>query len=404
MKQIVIIGGGQAGHSAAARLRSSGFDGRVVLVCGENELPYQRPPLSKKYLLGEFERERLLLRPRLFYEENEIELVLGNHCTGIDHDARVVELDSGRLEYDDLVLATGSVPRNIPDRLGGALAGVHTVRTVSDIDRISEELLDGMNVLVVGGGYIGLETAATCAQRGCRVTVVEMAERILQRVAAPETSRFIRELHTARDVRVMEATALAGLIADDEGRVCAAELLDAGKTDADLAIIGIGIEPSTSLAAAAGLEIDNGIRTDEFGRTSVDGIWAAGDCASFPMGARRIRLESVQNAIDQAELVSDNILGSDRKYSPVPWFWSDQFDARLQIAGLGTGYDRIVSRQAEGSVAVSYWYFSGETLLAVDAINDSRSYMIGKRLLEMGKTADPAVLADTSSNLKLLLR
>ena len=217
MKQIVIIGGGQAGHSAAARLRSSGFDGRVMLVCGENELPYQRPPLSKKYLLGEFERERLLLRPRLFYEENEIELVLGNPCTGIDHDARVVELDSGGLEYDDLVLATGSVPRNIPDRLGGALAGVHTVRAISDIDRISGELLDGMNVLVVGGGYIGLETAATCAQRGCRVTVVEMAERILQRVAAPETSRYIRELHTARDVRIMEATALAGLVADDEG-------------------------------------------------------------------------------------------------------------------------------------------------------------------------------------------
>ncbi len=403
MKRIVIVGGGQAGHSAAAKLRSSGFDGRISLVCEENELPYQRPPLSKKYLLGEFERERLPLRPREFYTDNDIELMLDERCNAVDPAKRTVELSSGPLEYDELVLATGSAPRNLPEQIGGSLEGVHTVRTVADIDGMRKELGGGMSVLVVGGGYIGLETAASCAALGCDVTVVEMADRILQRVAAPQTSDHFRDLHSGKGVRILEATALKRLVAES-GKVAAAELEGTGTVEADMAVVGIGILPSASLADAAGLKTDNGIWTDAFGRTSADGIWAAGDCASFPHGGRRIRLESVQNAIDQAELVAENILGAGREYKPVPWFWSDQFDARLQIAGLGTGYDRIVTRHAVGADAVSFWYFSGESLLAVDAINDSRSYMVGKRLLESGKTADPDILADPSSNLKRLLR
>lgn len=403
MKRIVIVGGGQAGHSAAAKLRSSGFDGRISLVCDENELPYQRPPLSKKYLLGEFERERLPLRPREFYTENDIELILGEPCSAVDPAKRIIELNSGSLEYDELVLATGSAPRNLPEQVGGCLEGIHTVRTVADIDGMRQELDGGMSVLVVGGGYIGLETAASCSALGCEVTVVEMADRILQRVAAPETSDHFRELHSGKGVRILEATALKRLVADS-GKVAAAELDGAGTIKADMAIVGIGILPSASLAQAAGLKTDNGIWTDAFGRTSAEGIWAAGDCASFPYGGRRIRLESVQNAIDQAELVAGNILGAEREYDPVPWFWSDQFDAKLQIAGLGTGYDRIVSRRALGTDSASFWYFAGSSLLAVDAINDSRSYMVGKRLLETGKTADPEILADPSSNLKRLLR
>ncbi len=404
MKRILVVGGGQAGHSVAAKLRSCGFDGRIVLICGEDELPYQRPPLSKKYLLGEFERERLNLRPRDYYSDNGIELMLGERCNGIDPNGRKIELDSGMLNYDELVLATGSTPRNLPEQAGGLLDGVHTVRTVADIDGMRAELTAGMNVLVVGGGYIGLETAATCATKGCNVTIVEVADRILQRVAAPETSNYFRALHSDRGVRVLEGTALARLLAGTGGRVAAAELKGAGRIDADLAVVGIGILPSTELAEAAGLEIDNGIRVDAYGRTSADGVWAAGDCASFPLGGKRIRLESVQNAIDQAEIVAENILGAKREYVPVPWFWSDQFDTKLQIAGLGTGYDRIISRRIEGAAAASFWYFAGDSLLAVDAINDSRSYMVGKRLLETGKAANTEVLADPSANLKLLIR
>ena len=404
MKNIVVVGGGQAGHSAAARLRSGGFDGRITLVCSEPTLPYQRPPLSKKYLTGEFEPDRLLLRPRMFYDDNSIEVRLGETCRRIDPKSRTVELDSGNLEYDHLVLATGSTPIRLPDDLGGSLDGVHTVRSIADIDRIRADLSAGLKILVVGGGYIGLETAASCSQLGCNITVVELADRILQRVAAPETSDYFRSLHADRGVDVLESTALDRLAAGSNGLVAKAVLKDREPMDIDMAILGIGIRPDTRLAEAAGLAIDNGIRTDRFGRTSSENIWAAGDCSSFPFGERRIRLESVQNAIDQAELVADNILGGGREYAPVPWFWSDQFDAKLQIAGLGTGYDRIVTRQGQDPTAASFWYFAGPRLLAVDAINDSRSYMIGKRLLENGKTAEPEILSDPSSNLKALLR
>ena len=403
-KKIVIIGGGQAGYSVAARLRADGFDGRVTLVCAERELPYQRPPLSKKYLLGELEPERLYLRPRQFYDENEIELLAGCRCVSIDPDRRRAGLDGTDLDYDDLVIATGASPRPLPDQLGGGLPGVHTVRTIEDIDSMAGELTDGMNILVVGGGYIGLETAASLASRGCSVVVVEMADRILQRVAAPETSDYFRELHGSHGVRILESTSLARLLAGPDGRVSGALLQDGSALDVDLAVIGIGIAPTTGLAASAGLETDNGISTDALGRTSAPGIWAAGDCASFPLGDRRIRLESVQNAIDQAELVAANIMGAEREYAPVPWFWSDQFAAKLQIAGLGTGHDRIITRRQQGSDAASFWYFAGDELLAVDAINDSRSYMVGKRLLETGKSAEPAVIADSSTNLKSLLR
>ncbi|MCY3877568.1 MAG: FAD-dependent oxidoreductase [Rhodobacteraceae bacterium] len=404
MAQIAVIGGGQAGYSVVAKLRGLGFDGTISLICGEDELPYQRPPLSKKYLLGEYERERLYLRQASFYEENDIRLRCGTPCREIDTAARRLHVGDDEIPYDSLVIATGSEPRVLPASVGGDLRGVHTVRTIADIDRIASEVEDSGQAVVVGGGYIGLEAASALVTKGLPVTIIEMAERILQRVAAAETSNHLRQLHLDHGAAVLEATQLRQLQADADGHVAAAILADGRCIEADLVIVGVGIQPVTDLAQMAGIVIDNGIRTDAACRTSDASVWAAGDCASFPWRGRRIRLESVQNAIDQAEHAAAAILGSEEAYEPTPWFWSDQYSAKLQIAGLGTGYDRIVRRSGSAADSVSYWYFHGSELLAVDAVNDSRSYMIGKRLLESGKSADPAAVADPEINLKSLLK
>jgi len=250
-------------------------------------------------------------------------------------------------------------------------------------------------------GYIGLEAAAVAASKGVQVTLVEMADRILQRVAAPQTSDYFRALHTANGVDIREGVGLDHLIGTD-GRVTAAQLTDGSTLDIDFAVVGVGITPASELAEAAGLDIENGIRVNEFGQTSDPAIWSAGDCASFPYKSGRIRLESVQNAIDQAENVALNIMGQNVTYVPMPWFWSDQYDTKLQIAGLNTGYDTVVSRG--NADAPSFWYYRDGALLAVDAINDSRSYMVGKRLIEMGKSPDPAVIGDPDTDLKALLK
>ncbi len=304
-------------------------------------------------------------------------------------------------------MTTWCLPRarfrgGLPAAVGGDLAGVYTVRTLADVDAEAPEFLPGRRLVIVGGGYIGLEAAAVAAKLGLEVTVLEMAGRILQRVAAPETSDYVRALHQAHGVTILEGTGLDRLVGAG-GHVVAAKLSDGREIPVDFVIVGIGILPATDLAEAAGLAIENGIRTDARGRTSDPHIWAAGDCASFPWQGGRLRLESVQNAIDQAEVVADNILGAERDYVPLPWFWSDQYDCKLQIAGLNTGYDRIVTRGPEG-IAVSFWYFRGDQLLAVDAMNDPRAYMVGKRLLETGRTADPEALRDPATNLKALLK
>jgi 3-phenylpropionate/trans-cinnamate dioxygenase ferredoxin reductase subunit len=251
----------------------------------------------------------------------------------------------------------------------------------------------------VGGGYIGLEAAAVAAARGMQVVLVEMADRILQRVAAPETSAYFRALHARHGVDIREGVGLERLLG--EGRVSGARLTDGSEMAADMVIAGIGIAPDTGLAEAAGLDIDNGIAVDAQGRTSDPAIWAAGDCASFPHEGGRLRLESVPNAIDMADCVAGNILGRAQDYVPKPWFWSDQYDVKLQIAGLGAGHDRIVTR--DGGAAVSFWYYRGERLLAVDAMNDPRAYMVAKRLIEAGRSADPAVVADAGADLRALL-
>jgi 3-phenylpropionate/trans-cinnamate dioxygenase ferredoxin reductase subunit len=401
MAGIVIIGAGQAGASLAARLRNQGYEGAITMIGDEPAPPYQRPPLSKDYLLGEMELDRLFLRAPGFWQEHGVTLRLGQPVTAIDPARRLVTLGAETIGYDNLALTTGSSPRRLPDAIGGNLGGVYTVRTLADVDAMEPEFREGRRLLIIGGGYIGLEAAAVAAKLGLSVTLVEMAPRILQRVAAPETSDFFRKTHQGHGVTILEGTGLDRLLG--EGRVRAARLSDGREIPVDFVIVGVGITPNTALAEAAGLAIENGIRTDEHGRTSDPHIWAAGDCASFPQGPDcRLRLESVGNAIDQAELVADNLMGAGKPYVAQPWFWSDQYEVKLQIAGLNTGYDRIVTRQ-DGD-GISFWYYAGDRLLAVDAMNDARAYMIGKRLIEMGRSPEPAVIAEPGTNLKALLK
>ena len=401
MTHVVVIGAGQAGAAVVARLRAGGHQGEVTLIGAEPQPPYQRPPLSKAYLMGEMEAERLWLRGAEFYADQGIDLRLGQAVTGIDPAAQTVQIGAESVAYDELVLTTGSSPRRLPAALGGDLQGVYTVRTLADVDAMKAEFVAGRRLVIVGGGYIGLEAAAVARKLGLDVTVLEMAPRILQRVASSETSDYVRALHQAHGVTILESTGLQRLLG--EGRVTGALLADGREIAADFVIVGVGIMPVTGLAEAAGITLENGIRTDAMGRTDVAHIWAAGDCASFPWAGGRLRLESVGNAIEQAEAVADNIMGAGVPYVAHPWFWSDQYDTKLQIAGLNTGYDRIVTRGPEAE-AVSFWYYRGDTLLAVDAMNDPRAYMVGKRLIEMGKSPDPATVADPATVLKALLK
>ena len=380
--RIVIVGAGQAGAQMAAALRAEGHGGEIVLLGREPEPPYQRPPLSKAYLLGEMTRERLHLRPPRWYAEQGIELRLGAPVTAISPSERTVTAGGEALAWDRLALTTGADPVRLPERRTAGLSGVHVVRTLADVDALAPEVAPGRRLLIVGGGYIGLEAAAVAAARGMRVTVAELRHRILQRVAAEETSDWFRALHRARGVEVLEGVGLDTLLG--RGRVAGARLTDGREIAVDVVVAGVGIAPATALAEAAGIAYDGGIAVDEMGQTSARGVWAAGDCASLPRDGGRIRLESVQNAIDGAEAVARNMLGAETPYEPRPWFWSDQYDVKLQIAGLSGGHDRVAVR-ASGT-GRSHWYYRGERLIAVDAMNAPRDYMVGKRLIEAGRS------------------
>ncbi len=399
MRHVVVVGAGQAGFSFVSRLRNLGFDGLITLVGGEPVPPYQRPPLSKKYLLGEMSLERLYFRPLKFYEEQNINLRLGEDVTAVNALKKIINIGEEIISYDELVFTTGSNPRYLPAELGGELDGVYVIRNLSDVDNIVKEFKIDKHVLIIGGGYIGLEAASVAAKLGLQVTLVEMAERILQRVASKETSDYFRNLHKSHGVNIREKIGVRKLIGSD--RVEMIELTDGTNLKVDFVIAGVGITPSTELAEMAGCDIDNGIKTDALGRTSVNSIWAAGDCSSFPYKAGRIRLESVPNAIDQSEILAENIIGGNVEYVAKPWFWSDQFDVKLQIAGLNTGFDDVVTRKTGSSV--SFWYYNGPNLLAVDAMNDPRAYMIGKRLIEAGRSPTKSLIKDTSLDLKSLL-
>ena len=400
MDHIAILGAGQAGSSLAAKLRGLGFGGRITLIGEEDALPYQRPPLSKKYLMKEMSLEQLHLRPERFYADNDIALLLGRKASAIDPAARQIRFGEEVLAYDQLAITTGAAPRPLPSAQGGGMAGVYTVRNLADVARMAPEFRAGRRVLVVGGGYIGLEAAAVAARLGLKVTLIEAAGRILQRVAAPDTSDYFRRLHADNGVEILEGIGLGGL---EPGEPITATLSDGSRRAVDFVIVGIGVTANDGLAAAAGLACDGGILVDISGRTSDPAIWAAGDCTRLPYRGAMIRLESVQNAIDQAEAVAANMLGANADYIPKPWFWSDQYDVKLQIAGLNSQFDRVVVRPGANEKACSHWYFRDGALLAVDAMNEPRSYMVGKRLIETGRSPLPEQVADAGFDLKSLL-
>ncbi|WP_283176424.1 FAD-dependent oxidoreductase [Gemmobacter sp. 24YEA27] len=396
--RVVIVGAGQAGAALAAKLRSLGADGPITMIGDESAPPYQRPPLSKAYLMGEMEQERLWLRGPEFWQENNIRLHLGAPVTAIDRAAKTVTVGAETIPYDQLALTTGSSPRRLPAAIGGDLDGVFTVRNLRDVDRMRAEFTAGRSLVVIGGGYIGLEAAAVAKKLGLTVTLIEAAPRILGRVAAAETADFVRKTHSGQGVTILEETALDRILGDRA--VTGVLLKDGREIAADFVVVGVGVSPGAELAEASGIALDNGIATDEFGRTSDPAIWAAGDCASFPWRGGRIRLESVGNAIDQGEIVAENMLGAAKAYQAKPWFWSDQYDLKLQIAGLNIGYDRVITREIGG---ISHWYYRGDDLLAVDAMSDARAYMVGKRLIESGKSPAPEVIT-TAPDLKALLK
>ena len=400
---IVILGAGQAGAALAAKLRALGYSGDLIVIGEEPVPPYQRPPLSKKYVSGELEVDRLLIRPRDWYAEQRVELRLGQRVVALStKEHEITFADGSRQRYSRLALTTGARPRGLPSEIGGALPGVVTIRNLADADAIAPELRFGRHLVVVGGGYIGLEAAAVAAAKGMQVTVLEAAERILQRVAAVETSAFFRELHQKHGVSVRETASLA-LLEESNGRVSAVRLKDGTVLPADLVIVGIGVLPNDDLARAAALAVENGIAVDAQGRSSDPDIFAAGDCASFPWRGIRTRLESVQNAIEQAEHAAAAMLGASELYDPTPWFWSDQYDVKLQIAGLNRGYDRVVTRAGKRPGSHSVWYYRDETLIAVDAMNDALAYAFGKKALEAGKSISPAIAADPTADLKAAL-
>ncbi|MDQ7251247.1 NAD(P)/FAD-dependent oxidoreductase [Dongia sedimenti] len=400
---IVIVGAGQAGVALAAKLRALGHAGRLILIGDEKVPPYQRPPLSKKYVSGELDVERLLIRPRDWYAEQNVELRLEERVVALwPREHELTLSDGARLRYRRLALTSGARPRTLPAEIGGALPGVVTIRGLADADAIIPQLKPGMRLVVVGGGYIGLEAAAVTAAKGMQVTVIEAAERILQRVAAAETSAYFRELHRCHGVTIREAAGLERTEGVD-GRVASVLLKDGTVLPADLVIVGIGVLPNDDLARAAGLAVENGISVDESGRTSDPDIFAAGDCASFPWQGVRTRLESVQNAIEQAEHAAAAMLGAAAPYNPVPWFWSDQYDVKLQIAGLNRGYDQVVVRPGKRPGSQSVWYYRQGVLIAVDAMNDALAYAFGKKALEGGKTIAPAIAADPTADLKAAL-
>lgn len=400
--RLVVVGGGQAAFALAAKLRALKDTRPITIISDEASPPYQRPPLSKKYLLGEADLGRLHFRPETWYPEHDVELRLSNAVTSIDRAAKTVTLaDGSSLSYAYLALATGATPRRLPAEIGGGLKGVYTVRDYLDADRLGLEMTEGRRALIVGGGYIGLEAAAVARGRGLHVTVIEMADRILQRVASPATATILKAIHIARGVDIREKTGLVRLIAED-GRVTGAELSDGFVLPADVVVVGIGVAPNDGLAREAGLEVSNGIVVDAHARTSDAAIFAMGDCAVLPFQGGMVRLESVQNAVDQAEAAAAVIAGGTDPYLPKPWFWSDQYDVKLQIAGFCMGYDDTLVRAGQREGSVSVWYFRQGRFIAVDAVNDAKAYVVGKKLLEMGRTPDRGLLEDPATDLKAL--
>lgn len=392
---IVIAGGGHAAGQAAVSLRHDGFTGRIVIVGEEPYLPYQRPPLSKKFLAGELELDRLLLRHDRFYTEHDIEVRLSTRVESIDRESKQVTLSDGdRLAYDRLILAIGSQVRKL-EIPGSSLEGIHYLRNIDDVLKMREGFQPGARMVIIGAGYIGLEVAAVAVTRGLKVTVVEMADRVMSRVVAPEISAFFEKVHREAGVDIRCGREPDSTLVGDQ-KVEALRSSDGTELPADMVVAGIGIEPTVGIAVAAGLEVDNGIIVDEYCRTSDPCILAIGDCTNHPNNilGRRLRLESVHNAQEQAKTASATVCGKLHPYNQVPWFWSDQYDLKLQIVGLSGEHDSVVLRGDPESRSFAAFYMKGDLLIAVDAINSAREFMLSKKLIACGARLEPEILAD----------
>ena len=399
-KRIVIAGAGHAAGQLVASLQQKKFAGDIVLVGDESFLPYQRPPLSKKFLAGEMPAERLFVRPASFYANAGVDVRLQNRVSSIDRSAKRLITEAGdEIGYDSLVLATGSLVRVVPVP-GHNLDGVHYLRSIDDVHNIQARLSHAKRIVIIGAGYIGLEVASVMRQIGLDVTVIEMADRVMSRVVSPQVSAFYHAEHVARGVKLELSTSLKAFVGED--RVTAVEADDGRSFDADLVIVGVGILPNTALAEAAGLSVSNGIVVDDRCQSSDSDIYAIGDCTSHPslIYGRNLRLESVHNALEQAKTAAANLCGEDLVYSQVPWFWSDQYDLKLQIAGLSEGYDDVVIRGDQTQRSFSCLYLKNDQLIAIDAINSARDFIQAKPLIANGVKPDRQQLADTEIMLK----
>jgi 3-phenylpropionate/trans-cinnamate dioxygenase ferredoxin reductase subunit len=401
---IVIVGAGQAGVQAAASLRAEGFSGRLVMFGEEPFPPYQRPPLSKAYLAGEFERERLFLKPESFFADNRCELRLGARVEQILPGESAVRLKGGeRVPYGKLLLATGARVRPI-SAPGSELGGIHYLRGIEDVDRLRPHISPGKRLVVVGGGYIGLEVAAVGIKHGLQVTVLEAAERVMERAVSVPLSKFFQDEHSAKGVDIRLGHAVEGF----EGRGCVERVSTAQESfAADFVLVGIGVIPNSEIAEQAGLNTDDGIVVDAYTGTSDPNIFAAGDCTNHPTSFLgrdngRVRLESVQNAIDQAKHAALAMLGRPKPYREVPWFWSDQYDLKLQIAGLADAGDKTILRGDPKERKFAVFHLRGDALAAVEAVNAAPEYIVGRKLIATGRKIDASELADTSVPMKSL--
>ena len=403
MKETVVIAG--AGHAAGqliVSLKQKKYDGKIILVGDEPYLPYQRPPLSKKFLAGAMEAERLFIKPTSFYDD-DIDLRLETEVAAIDRDGKCLRSSDGdAIPYDKLVFALGSRARQLPVE-GAKLKCIHYLRSIADVDGIREDFQSGRRLVVVGAGYIGLEVAAVAQQAGLDVTVIEMANRVMSRVVSPEISDFYQIEHTNHGVRFRLSTGVSAFTG--KKRVRAVTTSEGEEIPADLVVIGVGILPNTELATEAGLDVDNGIVVDDHCQTGDPDVYAVGDCTSHPNAiyGRRLRLESVHNAVEQAKTAAANICGQDTSYSQVPWFWSDQYDLKLQIAGLSEGYDSVAIRGNPVERSFSCLYMKENRLIAVDAINAPRDFVQSKQLIADRVEIYPDSLDDATVALKDLV-
>jgi 3-phenylpropionate/trans-cinnamate dioxygenase ferredoxin reductase subunit len=397
-KHCIVVGASHAGTSLALQVRKEGWEGRITLVSDEAELPYHRPPLSKEFLAGAKELNDIRLRPEKVFKANAIELLLGNKIVDLNCGTNKVLLADGtELHYDKLALCTGASPIALAAAV--AMHGVHTIRSVADILLIKQGLQTAKTAVIIGAGYIGLEAAAVLAKQGLDVTVLEMQSRVLARVTSTTMSDYMESLHREHGVKILTSTKVLSL--EGEGSVEAVMCEDGRRLPADLVIVGIGVRPNIDLAVKANLAIDNGIVVDNHGQTSNADIYAAGDCASHPSSLydRNLRLESVQNANDQSRVAASNICGIDKVYDAVPWFWSDQYDVKLQMVGLSEGFDRVVIRGDainKAKTGFALFYFKDNRLIAADCIARPKEFMAAKQLVMRKSEIAPELLMDES--------